>query len=82
MLSARCKKCNKELTSTSKAKFCGCPNQMCVQDDHVGAVDLSEIVLTNHEESIKYKGILTESDLKYQETRRQRRVRKLDFEER
>lgn len=55
---------------------------MCVQDDHVGAVNLSEVVLTNHEQSIKYNGILTENDLKYQEARRQRRVRKLDFEER
>ena len=82
MLSARCKLCNKELTSTSKAQFCGCPNQMCVQDDHVGAVDLNEVVLTNHEQTIKYNGILTESDLKYQEERRKRKVRKLDFEER
>ena len=82
MLTARCKACRKELTSTSKVQFCGCPNQMRVVDDTVGAVDLSLVVLVNHEKSIKYNGILTESDLKYQEDRRKRKVRRLEFEER
>ena len=80
MLSARCKVCNKELTSTSKVQCCGCPNMMRVVDDTVGAIDLSEVILLNHEKKIKYQGILTQSDLKYQEERRQRKVRKLDFE--
>ena len=82
MLTARCKACRKELTSTSKVQFCGCPNQMRVVDDTVGAVDLSLVVLVHHEKSNKYNGILTESDLKYQEDRRKRKVRKLEFEER
>lgn len=90
MLSARCKLCNTELTSTSKVQFCGCPNQMRVVDDHVGAVDLSQVVLTNHNSSVitnhnssvKYNGILTNSDLEYQEARKKRRVRKINFEER
>ena len=82
MLTARCKRCNVELTSTSKVQFCGCPNQMRVVDDTVGANDLSQVVLTNHEKNIKYNGILTENDLKYQEDRRKRKVRKLEFEER
>ena len=55
---------------------------MRVVDDHVGANDLSQVVLTNHEKSIKYNGILTQSDLQYQEDRRKRKVRKIDFEER
>ena len=80
MLSARCKVCNKELTSTSKVQCCGCPNMMKVIDDTVGAIDLSEVILLNHEKKIKYQGILTQADLKYQEERRQRKVRKLDFE--
>ena len=82
MLTARCKVCRKELTSTSKVQFCGCPNQMRVVDDTVGAIDLGEVVLVNHEKNIKYNGILTETDLKYQEDRRKRKVRKLEFEER
>ena len=55
---------------------------MRVVDDTVGAVDLGEVVLVNHEKNIKYNGILTESDLKYQEDRRKRKVRRLEFEER
>jgi IS4 transposase len=55
---------------------------MRVVDDHVGAVDLSQVVLTKHDNSIKYHGILTNSDLEYQEARKKRRVRKINFEER
>ena len=82
MLSARCKMCNRELTSTSKVQFCGCPNQMKVVDDTVGAIDLGQVVLTKHEKNIKYNGILTPDDLKYQEERRKRKVRRIQFEER
>jgi len=82
MLSARCKLCNKELTSNSKIQFCGCPNQMKVVDDTVGAIDLGQVVLTKHDNNIKYHGILTPDDLKYQEERRQRKVRRITFEER
>ena len=55
---------------------------MRVVDDHVGAIDLSQVVLTKHKESIKYNGILTEHDLKYQAERRKRKVRRILFEER
>ena len=82
MLSARCKSCNKELHSTSKIQFCGCPNQMMVVEDKVGAKDLSKVLLTNSEKNIKNNRILTDADLKYQEARRQRKVRKLNYEER
>ena len=82
MLSARCKVCNKELTSTSKIQCCGCPNQMHLVDDTIGANDLGQVVLLNHKKNIKYNGILTESDLKYREERRKRKVRKIEFEER
>ena len=74
--------CNRELTSTSKVQLCGCPNQMKVVDDTVGAVDLGQVVLTKHEKNIKYNGILTPDDLKYQEERRKRKVRRITFEER
>ena len=74
--------CNRELTSTSKVQFCGCPNQMKVLDDTVGAIDLDQVVLVKHEKNIKYNGILTPDDLKYQEERRKRKVRRINFEER
>lgn len=82
MLIARCKVCNTELISNSKVQFCGCSNQMRIVDDFVAATDLDEVVLTKSKDIVKNHGILTENDLKYQEARRQRKVRKLNFEER
>ena len=38
MITVRCKECRKELTSTSKVQFCGCPNQMRVVGDKIGAI--------------------------------------------
>ena len=55
---------------------------MKVVDDTVGAINLSEVILLDYEKTIKYTGILTQADLEYQENRRKRKVRKLDFEER
>jgi len=55
---------------------------MKVVDDTVGAIDLGQVVLTKHDNTIKYHGILTPDDLKYQEERRQRKVRRITFEER
>ena len=53
-----------------------------VTGDKITAVDLSQVVLLNSNNIIKKGPILSDADLKYQEARRQRRVRKLDFEER
>ena len=82
MLSARCKVCNRELTSSSKIQFCGCSNQMSVVDDKVGALDLSKVVLTESENNVNKGGVLSNRDLEFQENRRKRKVRKLNFEER
>ena len=82
MLTARCKLCNKELTSTSKVQFCGCPNQMRIIDDTISAIELNHVILTKSKDIIKNHGILTDHDLKYQEDRRKRKVRKLTYEER
>ena len=48
--------------------------------DKITAVDLSQVVLINSEENLKTTGVLSKSDLEYQENRRKRKVRKLDFE--
>jgi len=82
MLTAKCKVCGVELTSTRKVQFCGCHNQMRVLDDLIGAIDMNEVVLLRHDKNIKYKGILTSEDLRYQEERRKRKVRRLKYEER
>ena len=82
MLSVRCKTCNRELTSSSKTQCCGCPNMMIVRDDQVSANDLSKVVWLNFKDNLKNNNILTKNDLEYQENRRKRKVRKLNFEER
>jgi len=78
----RCKQCGTELTSTSKVQCCGCPNMMKVVDDKVGANNLDLVVLLQTNKIIKKTSVLSPNDLKYQEERRKRKVRKLDFEER
>ena len=82
MLSVRCKVCNKELISSPKLQCCGCPNMTTVVGEKITAVDLSKVSLLNSEKNIKNNAILTSDDLKYQEDRRKRKVRKLHFEER
>ena len=82
MLSVRCKICNRELTSSSKTQCCGCPNMMTIRDDQVSANDLSKVVWLNYKDNLKNNNILTKNDLEYQESRRKRKVRKLNFEER
>jgi hypothetical protein len=51
-----------------------------VSGDKISAVDLSKVVLINSEKNIKKQPMLSNADLKYQEERRKRKVRKLDFE--
>ena len=80
MLSIRCKMCNTELTSTSKIQCCGCPNMMKIIDDTISALDLNQVILINSESNIKEQGHLRSDDLQYQENRRKRKVRKLNFE--
>lgn len=80
MLSVRCKICNVELTSTSKTQCCGCQNQMVLKDDKVAANDLGNVLITKSETGIKNTSKLSKYDLEYQENRRKRKVRKLDFE--
>ena len=81
MLVVRCKDCNKELMShSSKTQCCGCPNMMTVKADRVSAVNLSNVVMVNSNKIEERHGVLSTQDLAYQEARRQRKVRKLDFE--
>ena len=80
MLVVRCKDCNKEIISNTKTQVCGCPNMMTVKNDSVTAVDLSRVVMLNSTEKEKKKNLLSNQDLAFQEERKKRKVRKLDFE--
>ena len=82
MLVVRCRDCQKEITShETKSQSCGCSNMMTVKGDSVTAVDLSRVVMISSGMKKKKKdGVLSDNDLMFQEERRKRKVRKLDFE--
>lgn len=80
MISIRCKDCNREITGNqTKMVTCGCPNMATIRGDKISAVDLSRIVMLNSIQK-EQRNVLTSQDLAFQEARRQRKVRKLDFE--
>jgi hypothetical protein len=81
MLSIRCKECNKELTGhPSKTVTCGCSNMATIRGDKISALDLSKIVMLNSLKENQKTNALSSQDIAWQEARRQRKVRKLDFE--
>ena len=82
MLVVRCKSCGKELSSDNgKSQCCGCPNMTSIVGDRITAVDLSQAVIVKMRVDEKSNETsLSSSDVAWQESRRQRKVRKLDFE--
>ena len=82
MIVVRCKECGKEITGQSgKTLACGCPNMMTVTEDSVTAVDLTRTIMVRSNQ-VKEKTALSPEDLAFQEQRRKRKVRKLNFETR
>ena len=83
MIVVRCSSCGKELQGqTSRIISCGCSNMTSIHDDVVSANNMDLVVLLQNNKKIKKTSLFSEEDLKYQEARRQRKVRKLTFEER
>ena len=79
MITIRCKECKTELTSSSKIQFCG-PNQMSIVDNKIGAKDLDKVVMVSNNVENKIDSHFSRSELLYQEERRKRKVKRLDFE--
>ena len=77
----RCRSCGKELEGhPSKSISCGCSNMTTIRGDKISAIDLSLVVMLNSQQPKNKGGVLTQQDIEWQEKRRQRKVRKLDFE--
>ena len=76
MIKVRCRDCNKEVT---EGKSCGCPNMVTGRGDVVTALDLTRTIMVSSNNDNTESG-LTSQDLQWQEQRRKRKVRKLDFE--
>jgi len=80
-LRIRCRSCNKELEGhPTKTVTCGCPNMASIRGDRISAIDLSNVVMLNSLGTKQKSGVLSHEDIAWQEARRQRKVRKLDFE--
>ena len=81
MLKIRCKNCNVILEShPSRTKCCGCDNLTTVKGETITALDLSLVELITTNQTKKAKSSFSREDLAYQEERRTRKVRKLEFE--
>ena len=80
MLSVRCRVCGKELDGhPTRTKCCGCPNMTTIRGDNVSARDLTQVVMLTAGRKVQ-QDTLTPGDLQWQEERRKRKVKKLDFE--
>ena len=79
-IKVRCRSCGKELIGhPSRAISCGCSNMTTIRGDKISAVDLSQVIMLNSYAS-KKENVLSSEDVQWQESRRKRKVRKLDFE--
>ena len=76
MIDVRCRDCNTEVVD---GKSCGCPNMVTVKGDVVSAIDLTRTIVVRSNK-VEEKTALTAEDLAYQEKRRKRKVRKLNYE--
>ena len=79
MIVVRCKQCNSEVKSSPQTNSCGCPNMLTVTGDTFSAVDLTSVIVVRSNQD-KQKDGLTSQDLAWQEQRRKRKVRRMDFE--
>jgi phage FluMu protein Com len=80
-LRIRCRSCGKELEGISgKTVSCGCPNMATIRNGVISALDLGQVIMLNSYGNKSKSGVLSNEDLAFQEARRQRKVRRLDFE--
>ena len=77
MIVVRCRDCNKEVVD---GKSCGCPNMVTVKGDIVTAIDLTRTIMVQSNQPEKKSEGLSSKDLQWQEQRRKRKVRKLNYE--
>jgi len=82
MITIRCKVCEKELTSyTIETKCCGCPNMTSITGNTFTGEDLNLVeVVSQDRYSSSDNGVLSDDDKQFQETRRQRKIRRINFE--
>ena len=77
----RCRSCGKDLESAAgKSVCCGCSNMTTIKGDVISANYMSAVIMLTSYSSKKKNEGLTDQDLEWQNQRRKRKIRKLDFE--
>jgi len=77
----RCRACGREVEGhPSRTTSCGCSNMTTIRGDKISAIDLSLVIMLNGLQSNKKKSALSPEDIAWQEQRKKRKVRKLNFE--
>ena len=80
LIRVRCRSCGREVESRSgKTISCGCSNMVTISGDVISAVDMAEVVMLNSNKS-KKNSLFSREEMEWQEHRRRRKVRRLDFE--
>ena len=81
MLVVKCRACSKEVTGNqSRMISCGCENMTTIKGDIITAKDLSKVIILQNNSLETSRSSLSSEDIAWQENRRRRKVRKLDFE--
>jgi hypothetical protein len=81
MLQIRCKNCNEILDShPTKTKCCGCDNLTSIRGEVITAKDLTKVEIVSNIVKKQTKSLLTRDDLAFQESRKQRKIRKMEFD--
>tara|TARA_Y100001938_G_scaffold140533_1_gene208846 strand:- start:598 stop:852 length:255 start_codon:yes stop_codon:yes gene_type:complete len=76
----RCRSCGKEVEAQSgKTATCGCPNMVTVSGDVISASDMSNVIMLSPRREER-ESHFSRQDIEWQEARRHRKVRKLNFE--
>lgn len=81
-LHIRCKNCNKEIHGNpARVISCGCSNMTTIHNNNkITALDLSLIVMLNAPNTKMKSSLFSWEDIAWQESRKKRKIRKLDFE--
>jgi hypothetical protein len=81
MLKIRCKNCNKELEShPTQTRCCGCNNMSSIKGETITGIDLTLVELIGNISKKESKRVLSNDDIAWQEARKNRKIRKLEFE--
>ena len=80
LIRARCRSCGKEVESRSgKTISCGCSNMVTISGDVISAVDMAKVVMLNSRKS-KKTSLFSREEMEWQEARKNRKIRRMDFE--